>query len=841
MIRGRIKTGHILAFILVPAVLLIILALAAAIYVFFLAPTAAVSIPEIDIQHHLSQGQVVEGSTVLITARSRDPDGIEKAELWVNGELISSQVNELEGGTTFASSHVWRALSPGFYSVAVRAFDADGYVGESDTQVIEAVASDPETTGEITSSYFVQEGDTLASIAEQFQTDQEGLGAANPGLEGDPQPGSAVFVPQPAEPEDDNEADDVPGVSASGSSAQPAGSPNQAQPASPPPWAGILGAGGSGSLLNNGSSTLCDRLPSVCNLPRPGQMPPAAPTAVIAQSTGSCQVDIQWTDEADSEDGFQIIRINQANQNLESTIARLDASEGSGQALSYQYDLSLGGIFVFYVQAYNSAGTASSAPSQPLQVDCEQVPADQFPLEVELLELNVSQEIELLHCFVAVGNQPYIRVPSDSGDMQAQAGSADIAAYLGGEKSIRLLVDPSQALDIKVDCVEHQRPAAVGGLLQSPPTAVDLGQFSNSHPAEEWDGRRLTGESSLGEYSIAYRIQAQDYQALNGTTFGGGFLAAPQITGLTDSWIECWMPLTCQWHGDQGFSWTWNPPADRYGDEEHILRLWAKEATQSEPTLMFETERLPVEYWRRHTPGRWPSQEEICARFPVTATTPEGARYHTVTYYIQIEYFTHWGASVLSPPSPTTGIAQFCDDDPVAFEVTLLDITAKEIKDAHLFAGTPNGEMYGNLYFGYEIHWNSHPIGVEPGLTAAPPPSTQELIPGTFEWSRMWLEITDPDGLSEAIGSWSPPSGFSLDNNVFYVPYFENSREDIFFFEDHDGWPNDDDVWCVGFYPWAEGSRDDWLATNETITVDSAEGNCSITFKLRGVRVGGAE
>lgn len=76
-----------------------------------------------------------------------------------------------------------------------------------------------------------------------------------------------------------------------------------------------------------------------------------------------------------------------------------------------------------------------------------------------------------------------------------------------------------------------------------------------------------------------------------------------------------------------------------------------------------------------------------------------------------------------------------------------------------------------------------------------------------------------------------------LNNNVFYVPYFENTDELVFYFKDHDG-GSSDDIWCTGFYPWAEGSREDWLAKDETISVNGsgADGECTVTIHLRGMK-----
>lgn len=840
MLPRNLKPIHLLAIVLIPAVLGLILVLVAGLYLFLLAPKEAASIPQVEVHDQLNGDQVTAEATVFLTARSSDPDGVERAELWVNGELISTQVNpDPINPSPFTSSHVWRALTPGFYSVSVRAYDLEGHPGQSETKVIEALASDPNAQDETVSAYFVQEGDSLGSIAERFETDGDRLTELNPGLSEIPQPGGTVYVPQPAETEDDDDAD-VPGISAAGAASPPAGAAHPAQPASAPPWAAIIGSQGPGSLFNVGNSSLCANFPALCNLPSQGQTPPRPPGAVSAQSNTSCQVDLQWTDNSEDEDGFQIIRINAANRDMQRTVARLEGNGSSGQNLSYQYKLGVAGEYLFYVEAYNAAGKAASPPTQRVQVECDQLPVDLVPLEIEMLELTVSQDVELLHCFVAVGNQPYVRVPADNRNMAVQNGAAAISDYLGAKDSVRLLVDPSQPLQIKLDCVEHRRPASQGGLLQTAPQAVDMGRYTASHPPAEWDGRELTGESSLDQFSILYRVQTQDSRVLSGTAFSGDLLAAPQITGRTDYWIECWMPLTCQHHAGSGFGWTWEPPADRSGDEEHIFYLWAKEHSQEDYSLLYQSERIPVDYWRRNNTGPWPTDEEICGRFPVTGFNPEGARYHTVTYYMQIEYFNEWGASELTPPSAKSGIAHTCEDDPVAYEVTLLDITAHEIQDFSWFAGTPEGEMYGSLHFGYEIHWNSHPIGIEPNLTVSPPPSTQSLIPGTYSWERMWLQIEDEDGLSDAIGNWSPSGEFALGNNVFYVPHFENTRENVFYFKDHDG-GSSDDIWCVGFYPWAEGSPEDWLNTNETITIESAEGNCSITVHLRGVRVGRAE
>ncbi len=173
-------------------------------------------------------------------------------------------------------------------------------------------------------------------------------------------------------------------------------------------------------------------------------------------------------------------------------------------------------------------------------------------------------------------------------------------------------------------------------------------------------------------------------------------------------------------------------------------------------------------------------------------------------------------------------------------EVTLIDLVIHDIDDGFtFFAGSPEGQVYGLLDVPYRIQWNTHPLGQEYDLAVGPPPYTQTVTDSTYSWDRMWLAVSS-DWISDGVGNWQRPEGFQQNNTKYYVPYFNNNvGVDLnYHFKEHDVGSSDDFL-CGGFHPFVSGSEEDWLDTEETISIRGKgfDGECTVTIHLRGIRV----
>jgi LysM repeat protein len=152
--------------------------------------------PVVLIRTPVSGSQVSVGVLVEVQAVARDPKGVERIELWADGELVAVQKSQLASGSTpLPLLEGWIPRNTGQHTLIVRAYNIQHRKGQAAVILLAAEAQ----SGAGTPVYTAQAGDTLASIAENVQTSAEELGRLNPAL-GDPlQPGDSVVLPIPGE------------------------------------------------------------------------------------------------------------------------------------------------------------------------------------------------------------------------------------------------------------------------------------------------------------------------------------------------------------------------------------------------------------------------------------------------------------------------------------------------------------------------------------------------------------------------------------------------------------------------------------------------------------------
>ena len=86
-------------------------------------------------------------------------------------------------------------------------------------------------------------------------------------------------------------------------------------------------------------------------------MAPSAPTGLVVTAVSGNRVNLTWTDTSSNETGFRVLRCLGANCTPTATVVTLSAGSTSYSDLAVQPRTT----YRYRIQAYNSAGVASSA------------------------------------------------------------------------------------------------------------------------------------------------------------------------------------------------------------------------------------------------------------------------------------------------------------------------------------------------------------------------------------------------------------------------------------------------------------------------------------------------
>jgi len=96
--------------------------------------------PSVVIDDPPSGTTVQVGQEVTIQSTSTDAGGVTKVELWVDEDLVHTDSSPVaKGQTPFSVLQSWAPLSPGEYTIVVKAHNAAGQVGESEAIGLSAV------------------------------------------------------------------------------------------------------------------------------------------------------------------------------------------------------------------------------------------------------------------------------------------------------------------------------------------------------------------------------------------------------------------------------------------------------------------------------------------------------------------------------------------------------------------------------------------------------------------------------------------------------------------------------------------------------------------------------
>ncbi len=135
------------------------------------------------------------GQFIPVHATGRASSGIERMELWVDGNYIAAkEADTKKPPSVMVLKTGWRPDSSGTHILMVRARSKGGHESTA-TATIKTVIGEPASPAGI--SYLVEEGETLASISSHLDLSEEELLAINPGLEGSsPDLGAHVLIPE---------------------------------------------------------------------------------------------------------------------------------------------------------------------------------------------------------------------------------------------------------------------------------------------------------------------------------------------------------------------------------------------------------------------------------------------------------------------------------------------------------------------------------------------------------------------------------------------------------------------------------------------------------------------
>jgi len=766
------------------------------------------TVPQVRITRLEPAGIITTHTPSFIFAEASDPEGIASVELWVNGKLIATQVNpDPHTAAPFFASQAWRPNGAGVYTLLIRAVDSRGYAGNSDTHLVEAVQWSQGAS--LSNQYIVEEGDTIASIAESFGITPEALRESNPELgSAEPSPGDSLTVPLP--PESDSSADAPPvsddappGSEEAIPTVEPAGEspaeplpPADDHPAEPriPPL-GLPVDFASPGLLGD----FCDGFPSLFGcprFPRAGGSAPAVPLIISARLEG-CSVEIRWSDDASDEDGYNVYRQAQGAPVPELIMAAVPDSNSMVDVPSSP------GLYRYYVEVFNESGSSASSSTEEVEIPsgCGLLYIG-TSIDVEALELNTSGTYDRLYCYVSLAGAPYERVPREMDQFILNVGGHwNIAEHFSGANKVSLFVPRDQPLDVSAECLGWQ-----GSEL------INLGRFGRSHPSSEWDGRPLTGEAGL--FSVVYHIQPHTESALYPIIDPG--LPVPYNLRRVDSWSDCprrESDMTpCAVVEEPGLAWDWDAPAGRTAYAFAVLRREPDEPSARALDAAF-----------------WPSQSASLDTYCVESA------YYSIQVSLN-ERDPATGDTVQSRVSDEVLIEHLCNAHIFVWLLSLRTGTLDDGCAGFICTSTDRTfESYGHIWVNdVTITWNDHcEAGFNEGCVTSAPDTTSIGSNREYSWRDMWLSIA---------GAYAPHSGYLNNHNLAIIQLGRGSSMSPltigFDLIDYDS-VSHNDRWCMqrGFTLPAR-TFEEWDLTDETIEISasvSGEGSCTMVFRVQGI------
>ena len=767
-------------------------------YLDYTTNKAMPTIPLVRITETYPESPVAADQSVVVFGQASDPDGIAEVQLWINGQLIATQVNtDASVGQMFDVSQAWIPTGAANYLIILRAIDTKNNSGQSDPVMIEAA--------ERAFTYEVAAGDTIQSIADKIGVTAEDIQLRNPSVGDAPAPGTALDVPPFSESNGDAgagappEGEVPPRVDPPSAASPPTGEERPAELLAPDLW----------SFLPLPDNFICLIHPAYCATPlmdRP-LAPPESVGVVLDES--SCQILISWQDQSEEETGFRVYRVAHRPSHPIELIAMLQAVPGTGTRLSYLDESPPNQELFYFVAAYNASGESWSLPTEKITVSCRpSEPAAGMTLAVEALELSVRDPYDKLYCYASLAGSPFERVlGSHSSFLELEgAGFWNIAEHFSGDNKRTILNVDMIPVDIVVECLGWG-----GGNL------INLGRFHNSHPAEEWDGRPLRGSPPDGSYTVTYHIQyareVEDEAGRREFRLVDMSYPSPFDLRAIDYWQRCNDPLgsgvVCDTVDEPGLEWDYPLEAGRIPE---FFRVYLRRDGEEVPRLYFESFRGFM--------------------FAPQSTDCNTPAFYSVSAVVGMDSAT--GELIESFPSAELEVPVSCAE----VEITLTSLwpyTAQDHISCNVFQCVYWTQAYGWLQFnGQRIRWNINCDGINlRGGNCSRIPHTTSIQEHTTRvyWENEYLNTG---------------AGWAQNNNVFRIPVQDGLGLRVkFSFSDHDD--NDgDDFWCGTSSGRAYAQVLEPRSLEELRAVDqdfaladdllgSSIKNCEIYFHVRGL------
>lgn len=147
--------------------------------------------PLVLIHHPSKNAQFEVGEGVLVHTTARFEDGLSRLELWADDIMIAAIDKHDQPSSNLVLSQVWIPHIAGGHVIVARAYAQDDTQGQAAIQLRVHAPDDL-----LIADHIIQEGETLESIAEDYELEPEDLVALNPGIEtADLAPGDALVLP----------------------------------------------------------------------------------------------------------------------------------------------------------------------------------------------------------------------------------------------------------------------------------------------------------------------------------------------------------------------------------------------------------------------------------------------------------------------------------------------------------------------------------------------------------------------------------------------------------------------------------------------------------------------
>lgn len=741
--------------------------------------------PSVAITEIQPSDPVLAKEMVVVRGLARDPGGVDRAELWVNGERVAVQ-HTLTSEPTMGIQQAWLPEAPGMFTVVLRAVNTEGRQGQSEPRLLRVEERSYGSTNDAPLQIVLPEDTTPEELAEATGLDP----AIIPTGEGDG--GDSVRIPDPGEPweEDPGTAEDPPEDMPSVEPAEaPAAVPFDEEPVGTPFWWNLPG-----------TDLICSALPSACGGgSAEAKIVPEKPGAVqVNVGADGCRVEVTWHDRSTNEDGFNVWRQEIGSGAGREHLTRKEAAPGTGSLLAYSMEHAGRGRFIYLVDAYNESGNVTVPAPRVIETRCAGgYTGPGVPVVVEADSMQVVPEVDQLYCYASVAGAPFERVPaSDDEFIEVESGRWNIADYLSGENSRRLWVDRERDLHVHARCFGRNSG-----------TVVPLGEFSAGIPPDRWDGRLLTFGPDGGAYHVGLRVY------FSGRESGGerARLVDPDIPAPTHlsqvmDWLSCmpWMRRVSQCGHVEGLGVSWDYPVLRFGSPlPEAYRVFRRAPDASAPEQAFVA-------WHPAQSAPLILASEGCAEHAYYSVNAISSQRDPVT-----------GQRLESPPSGELEVS----DDCVQIEITLEQLHQYEVSDGScsVFKCDTTAEGYGRLWIGdREIVWNAH-CDSDGCLGGGSIPGSTKVPEGTtFDWADLYLNSGD---------------GWAQGNNQFTIVIPPDEGFGVsWVFKDHDK-VSGDDKFCrrrTTRHVFPARSASEWRRLDQSTEVEGDK--CFIRLRMRGVR-----